>query len=91
MPPFGDAIAEHFHVPVGFVATGVGSTSVREWLPGGTVLTRLPPLTRNVITNSEGQWVVSGKIYKNFTTRMNQLGANGFIFIGTAKPPGKRP
>src|SRR5262249_21117010 len=67
MPSFGDAMAEHFHVPVGFVATGVGSTSVREWLPGGTVLTRLPPLTRNVITNKQGEWIVSGKVYQNFT------------------------
>jgi hypothetical protein len=78
MPPFGDAVVEHFHVPVGFVAMGVGSTSVREWLPGGTVLKHLPPLTRNVVTNSDGQWIVSGKIYKNFITRMKQLGTNGF-------------
>jgi hypothetical protein len=78
MPPFGDAMAEQFHVPVGIVATGVGSTSVREWLPGGTVLKRLPALTRNVITNSQGQWIVSGKIYKNFVERMKQLGTNGF-------------
>ena len=78
MPPFGDALVNQFHVPVGFIATGVGSTSVREWLPGGTVVKQLPPLTRNVITNSEGQWIVSGKIYKNFTARMKQLGTNGF-------------
>jgi hypothetical protein len=31
-----------------------------------------------VVTNSDGQWIVSGKIYENFTTRMKQLGANGF-------------
>jgi hypothetical protein len=78
MPPFGDAMAEQFHVPIGVVAMGVGSTSVREWLPAGTVLKQLPPLTRNVDTNSDGQWIVSGKIYQNFTARMKQLGANGF-------------
>jgi hypothetical protein len=78
MPLFGDEMAEHFHVPIGIVATGVGATSVREWLPAGTRLTRLPPLTRNVVTNSEGQWEVSGKIFQNFTTRMTQLGTNGF-------------
>src|SRR4030095_11958037 len=35
-PPLGDAIAMRFEVPVGIIACGVGATSVREWLPGGT-------------------------------------------------------
>ena len=35
LPPFGDAIAERFGVPVGLVACGVGATSVREWLREG--------------------------------------------------------
>ena len=78
MPSFGDEMTERFHVPIGIVATGIGSTSVREWLPGGTQLTRLPPLTRNVVTNSEGKWIVSGKIYGNFVARMKELGPNGF-------------
>jgi hypothetical protein len=78
MPPFGDEMAERFHIPVGLVATGIGSTSVREWLPMGTRLTRLPPLTRNVVTNSEGQWESSGKIFEKFTARLKLLGTNGF-------------
>lgn len=78
MPPFGDEMAARFHVPIGIVATGVGSTSAREWLPGGTLLTRLPPLTRNVVTNGEGQWIVFGKIYQTFVARMKKLGTNGF-------------
>jgi hypothetical protein len=78
MPLFGDAMAEHFHVPIGLVAMGIGSTSVREWLQGGTPLTRLPPLTRNVVTTGDGQWEVSGTIYATFTGRMKSLGTNGF-------------
>ena len=33
LPPFGDTIAQRFGVPVGFIACGIGATSVREWLP----------------------------------------------------------
>ena len=78
MPLFGDAMAERFHVPIGIVAMGIGSTSVREWMPNGTLLSRLPPLTRNVITNADGKWEVSGHIFENFTARMKSLGPNGF-------------
>jgi hypothetical protein len=78
MPPFGDEMFDHFHVPIGIVAMGVGATSVREWLPVGTPLSRLPTLTGNVVTTGENQWEASGKIYENFVSRMKQLGTNGF-------------
>ena len=78
MPLFGDEMAGYFHVPVGIVATGVGSTSVREWLPPGTRISTLPPLTRNVVTVGAGQWEISGKIYDGFTARMKTFGPGGF-------------
>jgi hypothetical protein len=78
MPLFGDALAEQFKVPVGIVAMGIGSTSVREWLPPGTRLSRLPPLTRNVVTVGPGRWEASGKIFTDFTERMKQFGPHGF-------------
>ncbi|HTV39872.1 MAG TPA: sialate O-acetylesterase [Candidatus Sulfotelmatobacter sp.] len=78
MPLFGDAMVERFHVPVGIVATGIGSTSVREWLPRGILFSNLPPLTRNVVTVGPGQWESSGKIFDGFTARMKELGPNGF-------------
>ena len=78
MPLFGDAMVERFHVPVGIVATGIGSTSVREWLPRGIRFSGLPPLTRNVVTVGPGQWESSGKIFDSFTERMKRLGPNGF-------------
>jgi len=78
MPLFGDALAERLGVPIGIVARGVGSTSVREWLPPGTRILRLSPLTRNVITIGPGEWEVNGKIFNDFTSRMAQLGPYGF-------------
>ena len=78
MPLFGDAMVERFHVPVGIVAMGIGSTSVREWLPSGVPFSQLPPLTRNVVTVGPGQWESSGKIFDTFAGRMKQLGTHGF-------------
>jgi len=42
MPAFGDRSAERFKMPIGIVATGIGATSVREWLPRGTVRQLFP-------------------------------------------------
>ncbi|HTR43501.1 MAG TPA: sialate O-acetylesterase [Pseudomonadales bacterium] len=78
MPLFGDDMVEQFHVPIGIVAMGIGSTSVREWLPSGILFTKLPTLTRNVVTVGAGQWESSGKIFDTFAARMKQLGPNGF-------------
>lgn len=78
MPLFGDAMAMRFHVPIGIVPMGIGSTSVREWLPAGVPFPKLPTLTRNIVTVGPGQWESSGKIFDNFAGRMKQLGPNGF-------------
>jgi Carbohydrate esterase, sialic acid-specific acetylesterase len=77
-PVYGDVIVSHMGVPVGIVATGIGSTSVREWLPAGTRVSRLPTLTRNVITVGPGAWEINGKIFRDFTARMKQFGSHGF-------------
>jgi hypothetical protein len=78
MPLFGDALVERFNVPVGIVAMGIGSTSVREWLPAGIRFSRLPSLTRNVVTVAPGEWESSGRIFYNFTAGMKRFGLNGF-------------
>src|SRR5271170_3604619 len=78
MPLFGDEMVARFHVPVGIVPMGIGSTSVREWLPAGTQFSHLTPLTRNVVTVAAGKWESSGKIFDGFAERMKQFGANGF-------------
>lgn len=78
MPLFGDAMATRYHVPIGIVAMGIGSTSVREWLPTGTRIARLPTRTNNVVTNAVGEWEASGKIFERFASRLKQLGPHGF-------------
>jgi hypothetical protein len=78
IPPFGDAMAGRFQVPIGIVAMGIGATSVREWLPAGTPLSRLPTLTPNVAASGPGQWEAIGNIFDKFAGRMRQLGPLGF-------------
>lgn len=78
IPPFGDAIAGRFHVPVGIVACGVGATSVREWLPKGDRFPNPPTLLGNVQQLPNGEWESKGAIYDSFTARMKQLGPHGF-------------
>ena len=78
LPPFGDALVERFQVPVGLVATGVGATSVREWLPRGTRFPNPPTLLGNVTQLASGEWECKGTIFTNFTTRLKQLGPRGF-------------
>lgn len=78
IPPFGDAIAERFKVPVGIVATGVGATSVREWLPHGTRFPNPPTLTGQVTRLATGEWESQGRLYENLVARMKQAGPHGF-------------
>jgi hypothetical protein len=78
MPPFGDAIAEKFHVPVGIVACGVGATSVREWLPRGANFPNPPTLIGQVRQLPNGQWESKGTIFTTFISRLNQLDPHGF-------------
>jgi hypothetical protein len=40
-PSFADAYAARHEVPVGLITTGVGATSVYDWLPGGSLYPRL--------------------------------------------------
>ncbi len=78
IPPFGDTIAEKFHVPVGIVACGVGATSVREWLPKGSTFPNPPTIEGNVRKLPNGEWESKGSIFTNFSSRMKQLGPHGF-------------
>ena len=78
LPPFGDAIAERFQVPVGLVACGIGATSVREWLPKGARFPHPPTLVGRVQQLPSGQWESKGDAFALFTSRMKQLGPHGF-------------
>lgn len=78
MPPFGDAMAEQFKVPVGIIACGIGATSVREWMPKGTKFPNPPTLEGHVRKLPDGSWESKGDIYEMFTARMKSLGPHGF-------------
>jgi len=78
IPPFGDALAEKFRVPVGSVACGVGATSVRAWLPKGAKFPNPPTLTGHVQQLPDGGWASKGSIFSTFSARMKHLGPRGF-------------
>jgi TolB protein len=77
LPPFGDALADKFGVPVGLVACGVGATSVREWLPKGATFPNPPTIEANVKKVGDA-WESKGDIYATFRDRIKQLGPTGF-------------
>jgi hypothetical protein len=78
MPPFGDAIAQRFDVPVGFIACGIGATSVREWLPRGTRFPNPPTIMNRVRQLPDGEWESDGAAFDMFVSRMKTLGPYGF-------------
>ncbi len=78
MPALGDALIERFDVPVGFVACGIGATSVREWLPIGSAFPNPPTIESRVAKLPDGLWSSNGAAYDAFIARMRPLGHNGF-------------
>ena len=78
LPPFGDAIAQRFGVPVGFIACGIGATSVREWLPKGASFPNPPTLTGRVQRLSSGEWESKGEAFDLLVARMEQMRPHGF-------------
>ncbi len=78
LPPFGDTMAKRFNVPIGFVACGIGASSVREWLPKGAKFPNPPTITRRVQQLPSGAWESKGDAFEMLVSRMNQLGPLGF-------------
>jgi hypothetical protein len=78
LPPFGDAMAERLGVPVGFVACGIGATSVREWLPRGATFPNPPTIENRVAKRKDGLWESRGAAFDMFVERMQQFGPRGF-------------
>lgn len=78
LPPFGDAIATRFKVPVGFIACGIGASSVREWLPQGSTFPNPPTIESRVQKRADGLWECKGEAFAMLTSRMKALGPRGF-------------
>ena len=78
LPPLGDGLAERFGIPIGFVACGIGATSVREWLPAGASFPDPPTLTGRVRHVPDGRWESDGAAYAMLLERMKSIGSGGF-------------
>jgi len=78
MPPLGDLLVARFGVPIGFVACGIGASSVREWLPAGSTFPNPPTIESRVRRLPDGRWESKGEAYTMFISRMSPLGKNGF-------------
>lgn len=78
MPPLGDELVKRLDVPVGFIACGIGSTSVREWLPKGATFPNPPTLESRVEKLADGTWASKGAAYDAFIARMKSAGPQGF-------------
>jgi hypothetical protein len=77
IPSFGDTLARKTGVPVGVVCIGVGSTSVREWLPRDTVVKTPPTTGAHVLALAQGGIVSSGELFNNLVRKLNQFSAGG--------------
>jgi hypothetical protein len=78
MPPLGDAIVRQLDVPVGFIACGIGATSVREWLPKEATFPSPPTLEGRVVRQPDGAWTSDGAAYAQLVSRMKSMGPQGF-------------
>ncbi len=78
VPPFADAVVAKENVPVGIIACGIGATSVREWLPRGSMFPNPPTIEGRVQKIGSGEWMSKGDAYTMLITRMKSVGVQGF-------------
>jgi len=78
LPAFGDALFQHYQVPVGVASVGSGGTSVRQWLPKGDRFALPPTSAKFVVAADDGQWESTGKLFDGMLERIRQLGPHGF-------------
>ncbi len=78
IPAFGDALYEHYKVPVGIASVGSGGTSVRQWLPKGDRFRSPPTSLKFVAPAGDGEWESTGQLFDGMLARIRQLGRGGF-------------
>jgi hypothetical protein len=78
MPAFGDAMVDRFNVPVAVAACGIGATSVRQWLPKGSIMTNEPTTGTLVKQVEPGKWEATGEPFEGLMKRASALGPHGF-------------
>lgn len=77
IPSFGDAMYRAQHVPIGVVCIGVGSTSVREWMPAGHPMSAPPTTGAHCVVVAGDRFVSSGELFANLANRLAQLEPHG--------------
>lgn len=78
IPAFGDAMYQHYQVPIGVASVGSGGTSVRQWLPKGDRFSSPPTSAKFVGAAGDGTWESTGKLFAGMLERIRQLGPHGF-------------
>jgi len=78
IPPFADAIASEFNIPVGIISCAIGATSVREWLPDDVVFHSPPTIVSRVNRTADGNWRSNGETYLRFVSLLSFAGNHGF-------------
>ncbi len=78
IPSFGDAMVRRLHVPIGVVCLGVGSTSVREWMPAGHAMSVPPTTGAHCMVVPGGKFVSSGELFARLADRLKGFPSHGF-------------
>jgi hypothetical protein len=78
IPAFGDAMYERYRVPIGVVAVGHGSTSVRQWLPTGERFAVPPTMGKFVHAIAPGVWECDGTLFDGMMAAIQRLSQGGF-------------
>jgi hypothetical protein len=78
IPALGDALYERIHVPIGVIAVGHGSTSVRQWLPRGERFATPPTMTKFVQNVAPGVWECDGTLFDGMMAAIRRLAPGGF-------------
>lgn len=77
IPSFGDALVRRLGVPVGVACVGVGSTSVREWLPAGRPMTAPPTTGAHCLALADGKFASTGELFSRLATCLRAFPAGG--------------
>lgn len=78
IPAFGDALYRKYRVPIGIASVGHGSTSVRQWLPVGEPILKMPTMTKFVLRKADGTLASDGTLFNGMMERIDQFGPRGF-------------
>ena len=78
IPAFGDAMYERHRVPIGVVAVGHGSTSVRQWLPKGERFTVPPTMGKFVHAVAPNVWECDGTLFDGMLAAIQRFSPGGF-------------